>query len=181
MIPGNLLSAFPYRQFHTLPGLLESWAALPNFYPNACMPMQGGSLYHFYDGLWYDPAKRRTHDLPYIILTCIQCCVFICNTVGAREQTPGVQRRRTRLTDRRTMMGCWRSSAWRAWCTWRRFRADCAALSGSHRPAMWVEYHFQAFLCQFWENAIFFNWEIKWEMIFHRENNWQNISLIENM
>ena len=64
MIPGDLLSAFPYRQFYTLPGLLDSWAALPNSYPNACMPMQGGSLYHFYDGLWYDPAERRTHDLP---------------------------------------------------------------------------------------------------------------------
>ena len=63
MIP-DLLSAFPHRQFHTLPGLLDSWAALPNSYPNACMPMQGGSLYHFYDGLWYDPAERRTHDLP---------------------------------------------------------------------------------------------------------------------
>ena len=36
MIPGDLLSAFPYRQFHTLPGLLDSWAALPNSYPNAC-------------------------------------------------------------------------------------------------------------------------------------------------
>ena len=56
MIPGDLLSAFPHRQFHTLPGLLDSWAALPNSYPNACMPMQGGSLYHFYDGLWYDPV-----------------------------------------------------------------------------------------------------------------------------
>ena len=64
MIPGDLLSAFTHRQFHTLPGLLDSWAALPNSYPNACMPMQGGSLYHFYDGLWYDPAERRTHDLP---------------------------------------------------------------------------------------------------------------------
>ena len=60
MIPGDLLSAFPHRQFHTLPGLLDSWAALPNSYPNACMPMQGGSLYHFHDGLWYDPAERRT-------------------------------------------------------------------------------------------------------------------------
>ena len=65
MIPGNFLSAFPHRQFHTLPGLLDSWAALPNSYPNACMPMQGGSLYHFYDGLLYDPAERRTHDLPW--------------------------------------------------------------------------------------------------------------------
>ena len=64
MIPGDPLSAFPHRQFHTLPGLLDSWAALPNSYPNACMPMQGGNLYHFYDGLWYDPAERRTHDLP---------------------------------------------------------------------------------------------------------------------
>ena len=62
MIPGDLLSAFPHRQFHTLPGLLDSWAALPN--SNACVPMQGGSLYHFYDGLWYDPAERRTHDVP---------------------------------------------------------------------------------------------------------------------
>ena len=59
MIPGDLLSAFPHRQFHTLPGLLDSWAALPNSNPNACVPMQGGSLYHFYDGLWYDPAERR--------------------------------------------------------------------------------------------------------------------------
>ena len=64
MIPGDILSAFPHRQFHTLPGLLDSWAALPNSYPNALRAMQGGSLYHFYDGLWYDPAERRTHDLP---------------------------------------------------------------------------------------------------------------------
>ena len=33
MIPGDLLSAFPHRQFHTLPGLLDSWAALPNSNP----------------------------------------------------------------------------------------------------------------------------------------------------
>ena len=64
MIPGDLLSAFPHRQFHTLPCLLDSWAALPNSYPNALRAMQGGSLYHFYDGLWYEPAERRTHDLP---------------------------------------------------------------------------------------------------------------------
>ena len=38
MIPGDLLSAFPHRQFHTLPGLLDSWAALPNSNPNACVP-----------------------------------------------------------------------------------------------------------------------------------------------
>ena len=50
----------PLRQFHTLPGLLDSRVALPN----ALRSMQGGSLYHFYDGLWCDPAGRRTHDLP---------------------------------------------------------------------------------------------------------------------
>ena len=64
MIPGDILSACPHRQFHTLPGLIDSWAALPNSYPNALRAMQGGSLYHFYDDLWYDPAGRRTHDLP---------------------------------------------------------------------------------------------------------------------
>ena len=70
MIPGDLLSAFPHRQFHTLPGLLDSRAALPNSYPNAMRAMQGGSLYHLYDGLWYDPAERRTHDLPCERRTC---------------------------------------------------------------------------------------------------------------
>ena len=64
MISGDLLSACPHRQFHTLPGLLDSQAALSDFYPNALRAKQGGSLYHFYDGLWYDPAGRRTHDLP---------------------------------------------------------------------------------------------------------------------
>ena len=65
MIPGDLLSACPYRQFNTLPGLLNSRAALPNSYRSALRAMQGSSLYHFYDGLWYDPAGRRslTHDL----------------------------------------------------------------------------------------------------------------------
>ena len=43
-------SVCPHRQFHTLPGLLDSWAALPKSYPNALRAMQGGSLYHFYDG-----------------------------------------------------------------------------------------------------------------------------------
>ena len=60
MIPGDLLSAFPHRQFHTLPGLLDSWGAVPNAYPNALRAMQGGSLYHFHDGLWYDPAELST-------------------------------------------------------------------------------------------------------------------------
>ena len=52
LIPGDLLSASPHRQFHTLPGLLDSRAALPNSNPNALRAMQGGNLYDFYDGLW---------------------------------------------------------------------------------------------------------------------------------
>ena len=47
LIPGDPLSACPHRQFHTLPGLLDSRAALPNSYPNALRAMQRGSLYHF--------------------------------------------------------------------------------------------------------------------------------------
>ena len=47
LIPGDLLSASPHRQFHTLPALLDSWASLPKSYPNASCTMQGGSLYHF--------------------------------------------------------------------------------------------------------------------------------------
>ena len=37
----------PRRQFHTLPDLLHSWAALPNSNPNALRAMQGDSLYRF--------------------------------------------------------------------------------------------------------------------------------------
>ena len=44
LIPGDLLSACPHRQFNTLPGLLDSQAALTDSYPNACVP---NSLYHF--------------------------------------------------------------------------------------------------------------------------------------
>ena len=64
LIPGDILNACPHRQFYTLPGLLDSRAALPNSNPNLLRAMQGCTLYHFYDGLWYDPAGTRTHDLP---------------------------------------------------------------------------------------------------------------------
>ena len=38
LIPRDLLSACPHRQFNTLPSLLDSRAALLNSYPNACVP-----------------------------------------------------------------------------------------------------------------------------------------------
>ena len=47
LIPGDLLSECPHRQFHTPPGLLDSRVALPNTCPNTLRAMQGGSLYHF--------------------------------------------------------------------------------------------------------------------------------------
>ena len=55
----DLLSTCPHRQFHTLTGLLDSRAALSNSFPNACVPMQGGSLYHFYDGLGMTRPERE--------------------------------------------------------------------------------------------------------------------------
>ena len=55
-IPGDLYSARPYRQFHTLPSLLHSRIALPKSYPKCFRAKQGGCLYHFYDCLWYEPA-----------------------------------------------------------------------------------------------------------------------------
>ena len=65
LIPGDLLSACSHRQFHTLSTLFYTRAALSNSHSNALRAMQGGSLYHFYDGLRYDPAGTRTHDLPH--------------------------------------------------------------------------------------------------------------------
>ena len=38
LIPGNLLSACPCRQFHRLPSLLDSPAVLSNSYPRAYVP-----------------------------------------------------------------------------------------------------------------------------------------------
>ena len=38
LMPGDLLSPCPHRQFHTQPGLLDRWAAMPNSYPNTCVP-----------------------------------------------------------------------------------------------------------------------------------------------
>ena len=64
LIPGDLLSACPHRQFHTLPSLLDSRAALPNSNPNTLLATQGGSLYHLYDDLWYDQAETQTYQLP---------------------------------------------------------------------------------------------------------------------
>ena len=55
LIPGDLLSAYPQRQFNTLPGLLDSRTALSNYTQYRMRAMQRGSLYHCYDGLWYNP------------------------------------------------------------------------------------------------------------------------------
>ena len=62
LIPGDLLSACPHRQFKTLPGLLESRAQL---HCQTLTLTQIGSLYHLYDSLWYDLVGARTRDLPH--------------------------------------------------------------------------------------------------------------------
>ena len=61
MIVKDLLSACSHKQSHILPDLLESQAAMSNSYPSALCAVQGGSLYHFYDGLWYDPVGTQTY------------------------------------------------------------------------------------------------------------------------
>ena len=49
-------------QHNTL--LLHNQARLPSYYSIKCLrAKQGGSLYHFYDGLWYDPAGAQTYNL----------------------------------------------------------------------------------------------------------------------
>ena len=72
MIPGDLLIAYPHRQFHTLPDLLDSWAALPNSYPNALRAYAGRQFVPF---LWWSlvwpsreansrPTVREADTLP---------------------------------------------------------------------------------------------------------------------
>ena len=43
--------------------LTNSRGALLNSNLNPLRSMQGGSLYQFYDGFWYNPTGTRTHDL----------------------------------------------------------------------------------------------------------------------
>ena len=45
----------------TIPGLFGKPGCTANSYPNAYVPSKD----HFYDGLWYDPAGTRNHDLPH--------------------------------------------------------------------------------------------------------------------
>ena len=39
LITGDLKSACPHREFQTLPGFLDSRAAMSNSYLNACVPI----------------------------------------------------------------------------------------------------------------------------------------------
>ena len=56
-------------QFHKLPGLLQS-GCTAQLLPIYLHAKQGGSLFHFYDDLWYDLAGALTHLLPHEIRTC---------------------------------------------------------------------------------------------------------------
>ena len=70
LIPGDLLGAYPHRQFHTLLGFLDSQAALSNSYPTTCLPnREAACRYYFFDDLWYDPTGPQTSDLPWDLET----------------------------------------------------------------------------------------------------------------
>ena len=68
LIPGDLLSACAARQFHTLPGLLDSRAVLSNSYPYACVPSREDvctifvMVMHWLFGMrsWDLPHERQT-------------------------------------------------------------------------------------------------------------------------
>ena len=62
---GDLQSACPHRQFHTLPDLFGQSGCTANLLPFRLSAKVGESVCHFYDGLWYDPAGIRTHVLPH--------------------------------------------------------------------------------------------------------------------
>ena len=61
---GYLFCRVPLIFHHVSHILYNCPLALSNYYPKACVPVQGGSLYHIYGGLWYNPAGMPTHDLP---------------------------------------------------------------------------------------------------------------------
>ena len=71
LIPADLLSACLHRQFHTLPGLLDTRAALLT--PTLTHECQAGRQFvPFYDGLWYDQAWAQTCNLPHLMLTSLR-------------------------------------------------------------------------------------------------------------
>ena len=57
LIPGVLLNACPHRQFYTLSVFFRQSGCTVKLLPKCMHAKQGGSLYHFYDGLKYDPAR----------------------------------------------------------------------------------------------------------------------------
>ena len=67
LIPGDILSTYSHRQFHTPPGLLDS-QTLINILTHAC---QAGR--QFVPFLWWSlvwPDRARTRDLPHGRRTC---------------------------------------------------------------------------------------------------------------
>ena len=52
---------FPYTVPQTTPVITQS-GCTAKLLPLYLHVKQEGSLYHFYDGLWYDPAGAKTED-----------------------------------------------------------------------------------------------------------------------
>ena len=71
LIPGDILSACPYKSFIHYPAFKTDrlFCKIPTLM-HACQAGGGGSLYHFYDGLWFDPARLWTQASPHERRTC---------------------------------------------------------------------------------------------------------------
>ena len=65
LIPGDLLSACLHRQFHTLLGLLDSWATLSNSYPNLCVPSRDavGTIFMMVFGMTRPGREPMTYHM----------------------------------------------------------------------------------------------------------------------
>ena len=68
-IPGDILSACPLRQFHTLPGLLDSQTSLSNFFPNSYMQCKGVHCTNFMMVFGMTRSGDQTRDLPHEVDT----------------------------------------------------------------------------------------------------------------
>ena len=66
LIPGDLLSAYPHRQFHTLVGLHYQTPSLMH-----CVPCREAVCTLFMMVFGMTPARTRTHNLPCESQTCL--------------------------------------------------------------------------------------------------------------
>ena len=74
--PRKFLSPCPRSVPHT------TWPFKQSGCTVKLQPNQGGSLYHFYDGLWYDMARAWTRNLPHETNTLSNKSTRRCRALG---------------------------------------------------------------------------------------------------